>query len=407
MSRRIVIIGGPHVGKTTLSLRLKDELGISNTHHSDDIKHLGWSESSEFASKWFDQDGDFVVEGVQAARALRKWLKANPGKPLDVDILALPVPQTLRVKGQESMDKGVWTVFSEIRRDLESRGARVHKLKDPNHAIDIFRSQYLGEAESQQQRKPMLIEYTKEQYDSLPPAQQKLCTEKDGKYTFEFETPSEVAGLKQNRDKVLADLKKAKEDLAGYSGIDPTKYAELVKAHEDAERAALEGKGQWQVLEQQLKDQNAQREKQLVDKHQKEIDDRESRIKSLSDALEAKLVDAEAIAALSKHTKAVNLLMPHVKSRIKVVDEDGKFVARVIDEKGNPRIGDAQGTPMTIEQLVEEMKASDDYLRAFDANTAGGGGASNGGNGLASGADLSKLSPVERLKAANKAGVTT
>lgn len=247
----------------------------------------------------------------------------------------------------------------------------------------------------------MLVEYTKEQYDALPVAQQKLCAEKDGKYTFEFETPNEVSGLRKNKEQLLMDLAKVKEALKGYEGIDPAKYAELVKAHEDAERAALEGKGQWQVLEQQLKDQATQREKQLLEKHQKEIEERDTSIKSLSDALEAKLVDAEVVSALSKHTKAVKLLEPHVKARVKVFNEDGKFTAKVIDEKGNPRIGDAQGTPMTIEQLVEEMKASEDYLRAFDANTVGGGGASHDGRSV-QGADLSKLSPVERLKAANK-----
>jgi hypothetical protein len=332
-------------------------------------------------------------------RALRKWLAANPGKPLDVDIVSLTQPQTVLLKGQETMGKGVQTVFGEIEHELVKRGARVHKLKDPNDAINVFRS---GEAGDSQQRKPMLIEYTKEQYDALPMAQQKLCAEKDGKYTFEFETPTEVSGLKKNKDQLLQDLAKAKSDLKNYEGIDPAKYAELVKAQEEAERAALEGKGQWQVLEQQLKDQAAQREKQLLDKHEQEKKGYEDRVKSLSGALEAKLVDAEVIAALSKHTKAVDLMMPHVKSRVKVFDEDGNFVAKVVDEKGNPRIGDAQGTPMTLDQLVEELKASDAYKRAFDANPAGGSGASNGGNGSGLGSDISKLSPVERLKAANK-----
>jgi adenylate kinase family enzyme len=89
MSRRIVIIGGPHVGKTTLAKRLRDECGISNTHHSDDVKHLGWSESSAAVSEWFNESGEWIVEGVQAARALRKWLKANPDAELDADILIL------------------------------------------------------------------------------------------------------------------------------------------------------------------------------------------------------------------------------------------------------------------------------------------------------------------------------
>src|SRR5688572_32716971 len=106
MSHRIVIIGGPHVGKTTLSKRLKDELGIENTHHSDDIKHLDWNASSEVASHWFDEDGDFIIEGVQMDRALRKWLRANPDKSIDADILLLDKPYGSLLQGQQSMAKG-------------------------------------------------------------------------------------------------------------------------------------------------------------------------------------------------------------------------------------------------------------------------------------------------------------
>ncbi len=405
MTRRLIIIGGPHVGKTTLARRFKDELGITTTRHSDDVKHLGWSESSEFASKWFSEPGEWVVEGVQMARALRKWLAANPDTSLDVDIITLSKPMTSLLKGQESMAKGVQTVFREIETQLVKRGARIHRINHPDSAFETFR--LLGEAEHSQQRKPMLIEYTKEQYDALPAAQQKLCAEKDGKYTFEFETAAEVAGLKKNKDQLLKDLAKAKTDLDKYDGIDPVKYGELVKAHEDAEKAALEGKGQWQVLEQQLKDASAQREKQLLDKHEADMKAAQEREKSLSTALEEKLIDAEVMTVLSGHSSTPELLMPHFKSRVKVFNEDGKYVARVVDAKGNPEIGDAQGTPKTIAQLRDEMKASPSYMRGFDANSNGGSGASNGGGGTALGADLSKLSPVERLKAANKAGVTT
>jgi len=40
-----------------------------------------------------------------------------------------------------------------------------------------------------------------------------------------------------------------------------------------------------------------------------------------------------------------------------VTFEDGQYVVRVVDEKGDTRIGDSSGTPMTIAQLVTEMKS--------------------------------------------------
>jgi hypothetical protein len=136
--RRVVILGGPRVGKTTLSDRLKDELQIWTVRHSDDIKHLGWSESSAEASKWFNESGEWICEGVQMARALRKWLLANPNTPLDADVITLNRPFETLLKGQDSMTKGVWTVFREIEAELRQRGARIHNLVNPNDAITII-----------------------------------------------------------------------------------------------------------------------------------------------------------------------------------------------------------------------------------------------------------------------------
>lgn len=136
--RRIVIVGGPHVGKTTLANRLKSDYGFSKTFHSDDVKHLGWSESSEHASKWFDESGEWVIEGVQMARALRKWLKANPDTSLDADVVVLSQSFDELLPGQVSMAKGVQTVMREIEPELKRRGARVHRLSSPDDVIELL-----------------------------------------------------------------------------------------------------------------------------------------------------------------------------------------------------------------------------------------------------------------------------
>ena len=139
MRQRLVIIGGPHVGKTTLSERLSVEHGVTNVRHSDDVKHLGWSESSAEASNWFNAQGDWIIEGVQMARALRKWLAANPDEILDADILILDqVFGEILLPGQEAMRKGVHTVFRQIESELIRRGARIHKLNHPNDASNLF-----------------------------------------------------------------------------------------------------------------------------------------------------------------------------------------------------------------------------------------------------------------------------
>lgn len=138
MPRHILIVGGPRIGKSTLSLKLCDALGIQTLHKSHDIEHLQWHESSTFASQWFDDPGDWIIEGVQMVRALRKWLDRNPGKPFDCDIIYLSKPFVPLLPGQASMTKGVQTVFNEIERDVLRRGARIHRLKHPDEALKLF-----------------------------------------------------------------------------------------------------------------------------------------------------------------------------------------------------------------------------------------------------------------------------
>lgn len=120
--RRTVIIGGPRTGKTTLALQFADDFGCA-VHHLDDlIQTHNWSEASEAASHYFDRPGPWIVEGVAAVRALRKWLaRSETGKPCDV-ILTLMMPRVELTKGQSAMAKGVATVWREIAHELVARG---------------------------------------------------------------------------------------------------------------------------------------------------------------------------------------------------------------------------------------------------------------------------------------------
>lgn len=82
---------------------------------TDDVMHLGWSESSQEVSTWFDKPGPWIVEGVAVARALRKWQARNPGKqpPIDKLIILHKSHEKLNPK-QIGMGKGIDTVMREI-----------------------------------------------------------------------------------------------------------------------------------------------------------------------------------------------------------------------------------------------------------------------------------------------------
>ena len=119
-NKRIVITGGPKTGKTTLA----DEMG-GGVRQTDELIELPWSEQSLVVSRWFDEPAPWVIEGVTVTRALRKWLKHNlKGKPCDL-VIYLREPRIQLSVGQERMSKACWTVWREIRRELERRGVEI------------------------------------------------------------------------------------------------------------------------------------------------------------------------------------------------------------------------------------------------------------------------------------------
>lgn len=186
---------------------------------------------------------------------------------------------------------------------------------------------------------------------------------------------AETAGLKTNKDEVLKELKAARAKLAAYDGVDPEEHKRLKTAAEEAERKKAAAEGDFKSLEQQL-----------VTKYEKQIAAEQAEKARYAKAMEQHLIDAAIAQELAKHSDTPKLLMPHLKAQVKVQEVDGEFVARVVDAQGTVRIGKGQGSsPMSIAELVEEMKTSDEFAPAFRGSGSSGGGASKS-SGSAAGA---------------------
>lgn len=112
---------------------------------------------------------------------------------------------------------------------------------------------------------------------------------------------------------------------------------------------------------------------QLLQSHGQEIAAKDERLNLLNGTISGLLVDAVATAALAEAKGSVDLLLPHVRTQAKVVEKDGKFTVEVIGKDGNARVN-SKAEPMSIDELVAEMRASDTFSRAFEGDGQSGSG---------------------------------
>lgn len=146
------------------------------------------------------------------------------------------------------------------------------------------------------------------------------------------------------------------------------------------------------VEQKRLEDEKAAKEgnfeklkQQLLESHQKEKETLAAQANNYRSLLENFMIESSAVSAIAAEKGVPELLMPHIRSRTKVIEKDGKFGLSVVDEKGEIRY-DSKGEPMTISALVSEMKQNQVFGRAFDGTQQGGSGAPpKSGNGSGGG----------------------
>ncbi len=132
---RVIIVGGPSRGKSTLAHELHTTLGLPvycgdpaskvvfqkpYTHYlPEGLDFAGDQGAAKWvADHWIPMRGPHILEGHVMARALRRWLPmlAQGKSPAD-RIIVLDKPAHRATKpGQEAMHQGVMKVWREIAR---------------------------------------------------------------------------------------------------------------------------------------------------------------------------------------------------------------------------------------------------------------------------------------------------
>ena len=185
-----------------------------------------------------------------------------------------------------------------------------------------------------------------------------------------------LAQAKAGNDEAFGNLwkeaKQAKAKLAAYDGVDAEEYKKLKAAAEKAERERAEAEGDFKSIEAQLKERHAQ-----------ELAAKDKVLAKYRSAVDKRVKQAELIKAIVAAGGDPALLLPHAEKFVDVRETDNDFEAFIIDEQGQPLVADGQGTPMTLEMVIQE-KLVPQFPRAFGGTGSSGGGASRsdaGGGG--------------------------
>lgn len=218
-----------------------------------------------------------------------------------------------------------------------------------------------------------------ESLDVVPEQFKGLYAEADGKYRLNdnYKGVAEaVTGLNRSLKAARAEAKamKGKTDLSPLAdfGEDPASIAETVKTRMQELEAQLANGDKAKVNVDKIKE-------DLAKAHSKDLEKVSKRSEALQTQLYGLLVENAATTAIAELKGVPELLMPFVKTQVNVLEEDGEYRVFVVDGQGDRRYSGITGQPMSIKELVSEMKANEKFGRLFESEAPQGGGTPPGG----------------------------
>lgn len=222
-----------------------------------------------------------------------------------------------------------------------------------------------------------------EKLDGLPGEYHGFYAEKDGKFRLRDDDPI-VKAAASTINGLNGALKNARKEAEGHKskagdwkpfaeyGDNPTDIATAItaKIKELEETVAKNGKVDIEKVK-----------ASIAESYKGEITKRDGIVTSLKESLHKHLVVGAATASLAKLEGDVELALPHVLSRLRPVEDDGKYEVVVLDEHGEVAYSKTNpGGKMTVEEYVTEMSKSDRYKPLFKSQARSGGGTNPGGS---------------------------
>ena len=120
---RVVIAGGPRCGKSTLFRSLAIDYAVAIG--TDDFMDLPWADVPDAVIDVLEKHDEWLVEGVNVARVLRRWIRDRGDMPKIDVCYYLTTPMAPRTKAHESMSKAIATVWKDVLPRLVADGTTI------------------------------------------------------------------------------------------------------------------------------------------------------------------------------------------------------------------------------------------------------------------------------------------
>lgn len=218
-----------------------------------------------------------------------------------------------------------------------------------------------------------------ETLDAVPQDLRSFYKETDGKYKLDSENPA-VNSAVSLLSKLNQTLKASRKEADGYKAkaVDLSSLADYGSTPDEI-KAGIEKK--LEEMSTGNKDAKLNLEKikaDLAAGHAKDLEAKDTKVNALTNQLYSLMVENAATASISELKGNVKLLMPFIKDQVKVVEEDGEFKVFVVDKANERRYSGTTGAPMTIKELVAELKANAEFGGAFMSEAPSGNGVKPG-----------------------------
>lgn len=242
----------------------------------------------------------------------------------------------------------------------------------------------------------MALKRVVDKIEEVPEKHRDLYKERNGKWYLEAEDNDDMAEVRSALEKERTKNTELGRQIKKWekAGKTPEEIMSLLEGNADMDAAVDKAR-------KEVEDKHSKTLEQVNKKHEQELSKRDQKVQRLTTKLHDSLVAGPASQAIAKHKGVASLLMPHIRQRVKVVEEGDEFHVRIVDAKGEPRVND-KGAFLGLDDLVAEMRETEDFGRAFEGTSAGGSGTRPGGGSGTGGAKTMKRAAFDQLPPAEK-----